>query len=194
MVSDAIEPFEHRKLWLLNGGHSLLAYAGSLRGHATVAEAVGDRVVPALARAVVAGGLGPPGPAADVDLAEYRRALPSRFANRRIRHQLAQIAADGSHKLPIRVLPVVRAERECGRLPVGGLRILAGWLCHLRGAGAPVSDSRAGELTALARGPVDAAAARLLRTLDPALAEDVVVLGTVRELAAELSGLASAWP
>ncbi len=30
-------PFERRKLWLLNGAHSLLAYAGSILGHATVA-------------------------------------------------------------------------------------------------------------------------------------------------------------
>ena len=29
---DEIEPFERRKLWLLNGAHSLLAYAGRLRG------------------------------------------------------------------------------------------------------------------------------------------------------------------
>ncbi len=29
-----IEPWELRKLWLLNGGHSLLAYLGLLRGHA----------------------------------------------------------------------------------------------------------------------------------------------------------------
>jgi fructuronate reductase len=34
-----IEPYENRKLWLLNGAHSLLAYAGQLRGHSTVAEA-----------------------------------------------------------------------------------------------------------------------------------------------------------
>ena len=34
-------PYENRKLWLLNGAHSLLAYAGSIRGHATVAR--GDR-------------------------------------------------------------------------------------------------------------------------------------------------------
>ena len=28
-----VTPYEHRKLWLLNGAHSLLAYAGSIRGH-----------------------------------------------------------------------------------------------------------------------------------------------------------------
>ena len=40
--TDDIAPFEERKLWLLNGGHSLLAYAGSARGHETVADAVAD--------------------------------------------------------------------------------------------------------------------------------------------------------
>ena len=37
-----ITPYEQRKLWLLNGGHSLLAYLGSARGHATIAEAMAD--------------------------------------------------------------------------------------------------------------------------------------------------------
>ena len=55
--TDDVTPFEHRKLWLLNGAHSLLAYAGSIRGHTTVAEAVADDVVPRLARAVVVGGV-----------------------------------------------------------------------------------------------------------------------------------------
>ena len=41
---DDITPFEERKLWLLNGAHSLLAYAGSARGHQTIAEAVTDPV------------------------------------------------------------------------------------------------------------------------------------------------------
>ena len=38
----AIEPWELRKLWLLNGGHSLLAYLGLPRGHQTVADAIAD--------------------------------------------------------------------------------------------------------------------------------------------------------
>ena len=39
---DDVEPFERRKLWLLNAGHSLLAYRGLLRGRATIADAVAD--------------------------------------------------------------------------------------------------------------------------------------------------------
>lgn len=37
-----VAPHEERKLWLLNGSHSLLAYAGGLLGHRTVAEAIHD--------------------------------------------------------------------------------------------------------------------------------------------------------
>ncbi|HET8591999.1 MAG TPA: mannitol dehydrogenase family protein, partial [Nakamurella sp.] len=40
-VPDAA-PHERRKLWLLNGSHSLLAYAGSIRGHRTVSQAIAD--------------------------------------------------------------------------------------------------------------------------------------------------------
>jgi fructuronate reductase len=139
---DDVHPYETRKLLLLNGGHTLLAYAGSQRGHETIAEAVADadcrgwldawwdeatRYVPL--------------PASDLDA--YRAALLERFANPRIRHTLAQIAADGSQKVPIRVLPVLRGERAAGRMPQGGVRILAAWIDHLRGLGAPVKDAEA---------------------------------------------------
>ncbi len=140
-VADVL-PHETRKLLLLNGGHSLLAYAGSARGHATVAEAVADPQCrrwldqwwDEASRHV-------PLPAAE--LTAYRAALTERFANPRIRHTLAQIAADGSQKLPIRVLPVLRAERAAGRMPAGAVRVLAAWIAHLRGDGAPVDDAGA---------------------------------------------------
>ncbi len=183
--TDTIEPFEHRKLWLLNGGHSLLAYAGSVRGHRTVADAVADETC-----------LGwldewwqeaaPQLELPESEIADYRKAVLDRFGNDRIRHQLAQIAADGSQKLPVRVVPVVLAERAFGRTPVGGLRILAGWLCHLRGFGVPIMDPEAAELTDLAAGSLGGAAARVLSWLAPALGDDAVAVSTVRELAADL--------
>jgi predicted phosphoribosyltransferase len=39
-------------------------------------------------------------------------------------HRLAQIAADGSQKLPVRILPTLRRERAAGRLPSGAARVL----------------------------------------------------------------------
>jgi fructuronate reductase len=137
-----VTPHETRKLLLLNGGHSLLAYAASARGHETIASAMTDPVCRGwldqwwdeAVRHV-------PLPAAE--LAAYRAALVERFTNPRIRHTLAQIAADGSQKIPIRVLPVLRAERAAGRMPAGAARVVAAWIDHLGGHGAPVNDAGA---------------------------------------------------
>ena len=112
--TDDVTPFEHRKLWLLNGAHSLLAYAGSIRGHTTVAEAVADDDLPR--RGWRSGGRRPrrTWTSPPTDVAAYRAALLERFANARMHDRLDRIAADGSQKLPIRILPVLRAERAGG--------------------------------------------------------------------------------
>ncbi|MCZ9340575.1 mannitol dehydrogenase family protein, partial [Streptomyces sp. TRM76130] len=170
VVAD-VTRYEERKLWLLNGGHSLLAYAGSALGHTTVAEAVADplcrdrltRWWTEASRHLLL---------PDQDVAAYREALLTRFANPRIRHTLAQIAADGSQKLPVRVLPTVRAERARGRVPQAAAEVIAAWLLHLRGAGAPVQDAAADAAVAAARGPLPDAARGVLGFLDPALAHD----------------------
>lgn len=163
---DDVHPYETRKLLLLNGGHSLLAYAGAVRGHETIASAVDDPVCRGwlddwwdeACRHV---------PLPADELVEYRAALLERFSNPRIRHRLAQIAADGSTKIPIRVLPVLRPEREAGRLPAGAVRILAGWIAHLRGDGVPVDDAGAGPYRDRAASPRD-----VLALLAPDLAAD----------------------
>jgi fructuronate reductase len=178
-----IAAFEQRKLWLLNGGHCLLAYTGSLRGHETVAAAVADETC----RTWLEQWWGEASQhlaMSAADVAAYQASLLTRFANQRLHYPLAQIAGDGSQKLPIRVLPVVRAERACGRMPLASLRILAGWLCHLRGAGgSPIDDPRAEEFAGLANGPLDVAARRVLAALDPDLGDDDAVVATMYELA-----------
>jgi fructuronate reductase len=175
---DDIHPHEMRKLLLLNGGHTLLAYAGSARGHETIAAAVADpecrgwlnewwdeavRYVPL--------------PAAE--LTAYRAALLDRFANPRIRHTLAQIAMDGSQKVPIRVLPVLRGERAAGRMPAGAVRVVAAWVAHLRGAGAPVSDAGAAPYVERA-----ASAREVIALLAPDLAADTALAEAVDRVAA----------
>jgi fructuronate reductase len=179
-----VTPYEQRKLWLLNGGHSLLAYAGAARGHETVADAIADPVCRAwVEQWWTEASPHLPLPAAEV--AEYRAALLRRWTNPRIRHRLAQIAADGTQKLPVRVLPTLRAERAQGRLPVGALRILACWIRHLRGAGTPVTDAGAGTVVAAAAGPLDDAVRAVLSSLDPALAAHPAVLAEVVRLTAD---------
>lgn len=183
--TDDITPYEHRKLWLLNGAHSLLAYAGTIRGHETVAAAIADETCLAWVAewwAVASPHLNQPG----AELAGYRAALLQRFSNARMRDRLDRIAADGSQKLPIRILPVLRAERAAGRLPLGATRVLASWISYLRGAEAAVDDARADEVVPLAAGPLATAVPRLLHWLDPALGRDAAVAAAVTEQSREL--------
>jgi fructuronate reductase len=177
-ITDDVGPFEQRKLWLLNGGHSLLAYAGSARGHTTVAEAVADETCRQWLEewwSEASGHLSLPAE----DVAAYRAALLERFANPRMRHLLGQIAADGSQKLPVRILPVLREERAAGRVPPGAVRVLAAWVRHLRGAGAAVDDARAADVVPLAQGPLPEAVRQVLDALDPAIGADDDVVAAV---------------
>ena len=50
---DDVVPYEHRKLWLLNGSHSALAYGGLLAGCGTIAEAVDHDTVSRFVRRLV---------------------------------------------------------------------------------------------------------------------------------------------
>ncbi len=184
-----ITPFEERKLWLLNGGHSLLAYAGSIRGHETVDQAVADETCRDWLEQwwdVASPHLDQPA----ADIAAYRAALLGRFENARIAHRLVQIAMDGSQKIAVRIPPVLRAERHAGRMPIGATRVIAAWICHLRGLGAPVNDARAGQVVPLAAGENLAEAVRRVVTwLDPELGADRDLITVI---AAQCQELASA--
>jgi len=180
-----VEPFENRKLWMLNGAHSMLAYAGSIRGHVTVADTMRDATCLAWLDEwwdVASKHLSLPTASNDA----YRAALIERFANPRIHHRLDQIAWDGSQKLPIRVLPTLRRERGAGRLPAGVTRPVAAWICHLRGSGAKVTDARAAEFLPLAAQPLPEAVRLVLKALDPELAADDELVAAILSQAREL--------
>ncbi len=181
--------YEQRKLWLVNGAHSLLAYGGSILGWHTVAEAVRDDECRGWVDSWWATASGHLAQGAD-ELGAYRDALAGRFANPRMRDRLARIAEDGSQKLPVRVLPVLRAERAEGRVPRAATQVLAAWLCHLRGSGTPVRDVRADVLVPLAAGPVVEAARRVCTALDPAVGADDDVTTAVAEQCRELEASA----
>lgn len=134
---DDIHPWEARKLWMLNGAHTLLASAGRLRGHTTVAEAFADPACRAQVEQLwdeAAANL--PG----VETTEYRAALAERFANPRIVHRLAQIAEGSLTKLRLRIEPVALAERAAGRPATGCATAIAAWALVER-AGATAGDA-----------------------------------------------------
>ncbi|HQY33217.1 MAG TPA: mannitol dehydrogenase family protein [Actinotalea sp.] len=178
LVVDDVVPFEQRKLWLLNGSHSLLAYAGTILGHETVADAIGDPVARGWVLewwAEASRHLSLP----EADVAAYRQALLERFENPNIRHALAQIAADGSQKLPVRIVPTLRAELAAGTVPVGATRVVAAWVSHLRGLGAPVKDAREAEVRPFGEGTLEESVAKVLSFLDADLAADRRVVDAV---------------
>jgi fructuronate reductase len=167
-----VEPFEQRKLWLLNGSHSMLAYAGSIREHSTIDEAIADpgcRSWVEMFWDEASRHLSLPA----ADIAKYREALLARFSNPRAGDQLARIAADGSTKLVVRTVPTIRAERAAGRVPIGCATTIAAWILHLRGLGAPVKDSGAGPAQQAANSrELPEAVPAVLDVLEPGLGGD----------------------
>ena len=151
-----VRPYQEVKLRLLNGAHSAIAYLGALLGKPFVADVMAD---PELARFIERlmceeiAPLTPSPPGFDVDA--YVRALLRRFANRSLQHRTLQIAMDGSQKIPVRWLPMLREGRRRD-LPCRHLvTALAAWLCFLAGrdeAGRelPLDDPLAPRLRAVA--------------------------------------------
>lgn len=180
-----IEPYENRKLWLLNGAHSLLAYAGLLRGHTTVAEALADplclRAIESFWDEAEANLSGPAGHAAELQIPAYRAALLERFGNARIAHHLAQIAMDGSTKLRMRAVPVLRAERAAGRPGAAAALMIAAWMDY-SAASAALQDPLAEEAAAANRLAGAERTRALLALVDPALAGDRSVVDLIESL------------
>ncbi len=189
-VVDDVVPYEQRKLWLLNGSHSLLAYAGSVRGLATIDEAVADPDCRGWVEAFW-DEASPYLTLPATSVADYRQALLERYSNTRIRYQLSQIATDGSIKLPVRILPTLLAERAAGRLPIGCATATAAWVLHLRGQGAPLKDDGAGPARAAAAADdLPEAAAGVLETWQPGLGADQDLVRLVVQQCERLTGTA----
>ncbi|MGP9843703.1 mannitol dehydrogenase family protein [Brachybacterium sp. 107] len=142
--TDDIELHELRKLRLLNGAHTLMAYAGQVAGVERVDEAIGHREVRALveqlwseARATL------DLPAADLDA--YTAALEERFRNPRLADNLIRIAADGTAKLPVRALPVIAELGGPDKAPgeVAAVAAWTAWVTDRVRAGEDVKDPKA---------------------------------------------------
>ena len=102
-------PFEILKSRMVDGGHSALAYLGAMASLGTVdcvlAVPTFHRYLSGLMREEIAPTLPP---LLDLDLNDYRSRLLDRLANPALQHQTHQIAANGSQKVPRRLLDTVR--------------------------------------------------------------------------------------
>ncbi len=161
-----VTQFERAKLRLLNGSHSTLAYVGRLAGFESVSEAMAAPDLSAFIGRLMREDIAPTleaGPT--LDLEAYSADVLARFANPALRHELAQIAWDGSKKLPVRLLGTVEDALAAGR-SVRRLAVpIAAWMLFVReqiGAGRPLVDPLAAVLTACVSGGIEADVDRFL--------------------------------
>ncbi|OXC76183.1 mannitol dehydrogenase family protein [Caballeronia sordidicola] len=159
---DDVMPFELAKLRMLNGTHSTLAYLSMLAGFATIDEAMSFAPLRTLIHSMMTHEIAPTlGVPASFDLMAYRDALLERYANPALKHRCAQIAMDGSQKIPPRLLATIAARLELdqsiSRLSLG----VAAWFVFLRGRADDgttfaINDPLASRLSALATNAGDA--------------------------------------
>lgn len=155
IVTNDVSAYEKAKLRLLNGAHSTLAYLGLLAGYETVAEAMRDAALARFVATLMREDIRPTVVAPHgLDLEQYISAVLDRFRNPALRHALAQIAWDGSQKLPFRLFPTI-AEALLAARPVQRLCIpVAAWMQFIRRkavANEPVTDPLAPQLLDIGR-------------------------------------------
>ena len=145
-----VAPYETAKLRMLNGAHSALAYLGLQRGYEFVHQAIGDADLLATVDQLMRHEAAPTiDTAAGQDLMAYADDLLKRFANPSLNHRLAQIAMDGSQKIPQRWLETLRIHQQHGRRCPAILKALAAWIVHVSGTGDVVDDPMRDMLRAL---------------------------------------------
>jgi fructuronate reductase len=184
VVVPDVEPYQTRKLRLLNAGHSLLAYVGAQRGHTYVHEALADPLAhDALVALWAEAKLGLSATASE-GADTYCAGVEVRWSNARLPHQLAQIGTDGSLKLRERIVPTVVAARAAGVEPHAAALALGAWVAYLRGHGSiELRDRQADELQTAAAGDLTKAVPAVLRLLDEEVAQDAWVRAAVLDAA-----------
>lgn len=106
-VVEHLTPFVERKLRLLNGTHTMMVSLALLAGCETVLEAMtNERVAPFVERAL-RDELVPN--VHDADAPTFAAEVLDRFRNPFLRHALRDIAFQGTMKMRVRIVPVLRA-------------------------------------------------------------------------------------
>ena len=140
MVED-VGPFEDMKLRLLNGAHSGIAYLGLLSGHATVDRAFADPSIRQFVDWLWAEAIPTLPQDAGLDTSAYTTELAARFSNTALAHRTAQIANDGSQKLPQRIVASALARLEAGLLPEHLSLVVAAWIAASAARGVTLPES-----------------------------------------------------
>jgi fructuronate reductase len=133
MVQD-VRPYELAKLRMLNGSHSTIAYLGLARGYEFVDQAIADPAIRTVVEHLMVEAAATLPDIGGFDPVRYASDLIDRFANPALAHRLAQIAMDGSQKLPQRLVQTIVERHAAGHGAPAAATGVAAWMQHLTGA------------------------------------------------------------
>jgi mannitol 2-dehydrogenase len=156
IMTDDVTPYEDMKLRLLNAGHSQLGYLGHLAGYSLIDHVARDsdfrlllerfwscEVIPNL------------DPVPGISFEDYCDTLIERFINPNLGDQTLRICLDGSSKIPVFVLPSIRAGLQ-NKTPIDLASLcVASWIRFCSGSGetgaeVPLEDPISSRLRELA--------------------------------------------
>lgn len=192
---DDVAPYEQMKLTMLNGSHSMMAYAGFLTGKRYVRDVMGDADLAALVTRHLSVAAARLQPLKGIDFSGYAAALEKRFRNPEIAHETRQIAMDGTQKLPQRLFQPAVGALNAGQDPRAFAFATAMWMRFCLGktddgASHDLNDPRETELTDAVAGKSQDAAAisdalhELPDLIPPRLGADTAWRSTVEEILA----------
>lgn len=129
-----VAPYEKMKLSLLNAGHSVVGILGALMGYDTIDEAVNNQNIRTFFHSYMDTEVTPIiGELEGIDLKKYKQSLIQRFGNIYIKDQVDRICAESSAKLPIFLLPTVKAQlKENGSIEYAAF-VIAAWAIYSLG-------------------------------------------------------------
>ncbi len=169
IVTDVAQ-FESVKLRILNAAHSTLAYLGLLLGYEHVHEAMADDSLALFVESLLQDEVIPLlGESPNMDLDRYKCDVLDRFRNSAIPYGTAQVATDGSKKLPQRIVPSLGLAIAQNRRSAGLELVFAAWLLCMKDADLvgqfddPAKEADT-EADLLAMAGVDAHMARMIIT------------------------------
>lgn len=133
-LTDDVTLYELMKLSMLNGSHSFLAWLGYLAGYKTIADTIANpNFKQAVSEFLTHEQIPTLTPPPNINLTEYAQQLIDRFTNPAIQHQTAQIASDGSQKLPQRLIGPLLSQLQQQQPHQWQTLAIAAWVQYIQG-------------------------------------------------------------
>jgi len=131
IVSD-VAPYETAKLRLLNGSHSAIAYIGCLEGYEYVHEVIGNDSIAVFIRHLMKDEIGSTLQVPDgFDVSQYIDNVIGRYHNSSLPYRTAQVAMDGSQKLPQRLITPAMERLDAGQSIHAISLAIAAWIRYV---------------------------------------------------------------